>query len=161
MTNIEKLLRSANKSAACVVFKPQGLPEIPDGFTLPEDVAQFYTLCGGISLYTDSVYSFTIVPPSEFQLANPVIVGELCEDDISSKWFIVCKDEENNYITIDLSEERNGRCYDSFWDRHGVVGECSIVAHSFTELLDSLISNKGKSIINDLRSFRFCGVSCG
>ena len=54
-------------------------------------------------------------------LANPVIIGELCEEDISSKWYIICKDLEENYITFDSSVERNGRCYDSFWDRHGVV----------------------------------------
>lgn len=50
------------------------------------------------------------------------------------------------YITIDLAEKRLGRCYDSFWDRHGVVGESTIVAKSFTELLSQLFGNQGKSL---------------
>ena len=33
--------------------------------------------------------------------------------------------------------------YDSFWDRHGVVGECAVVARSFTELLSNLFYNQG------------------
>ncbi len=32
-------------------------------------------------------------------LANPIIVGELCEEDIPSEGYIICKDTENNYIT--------------------------------------------------------------
>ena len=79
-------------------------------------------------------------------LANPVIVGELCEEDISSKWYIICKDSDSNYITIDLATERLGRCYDSFWDRHGVVGECAIIARNFTELVMELFNSQGESL---------------
>ena len=32
---------------------------------------------------------------------------------------------------------------DSFWDRHGVVGEQPIIANSFTELLEQLYQSKG------------------
>ena len=88
----------------------------------------FYELCGGIRFFKGSKFEFIVVPPNEVILANPVIIGELCEEDISSKWYIICKDLEENYITFDSSVERNGRCYDSFWDRHGVVGECAVVA---------------------------------
>lgn len=56
------------------------------------------------------------------------------------------KDIKNNYITIDLEKERLGRCYDSFWDRHGVVGECAVIAQTFTELVSQLYSNQGKSL---------------
>ena len=60
--------------------------------------------------------------------------------------YIICKDVDNNYITIDLSKERLGKCYDSFWDRHGVAGECAVVAKNFTELLWQLYINQGKSL---------------
>ena len=56
------------------------------------------------------------------------------------------KDIKNNYVTIDLAKERLGRCYDSFWDRHGVVGECAVIAQTFTELVSQLYSNQGKSL---------------
>ena len=113
---------------------------------LPNDLKVFYENCGGVCFFTDSAYGFTIVSPEEMVLANPIIVGELCGEDISSEWYIIGKDTENNYITIDLAKERLGRCYDSFWDRHGVVGECAIVAQTFTELVSQLYSNQGKSL---------------
>lgn len=144
--DILKILDSIRKTPDCVVHSPCGLPSLADGVELPNDLKIFYENCGGISLFANKEYGFTIVSPEKMVLANPVIVGELCQEDISSKWYIICKDNENNYITIDLSKERWGRCYDSFWDRHGIVGECSIVAKNFTELLTQLFHNQGKSL---------------
>ncbi|RUS09195.1 hypothetical protein EFW59_02324 [Bacillus subtilis] len=77
-------------------------------------------------------------------MANPIIVGELCEEDISSEWYIVCTDGKGEYLTIDLNEERKGKCYDSFFDRHGIVGETQVIANSFTDLIQRLLENKGK-----------------
>lgn len=99
---------------------------------------------GGALLFEKADYSILIVPPQDFQLANPIIVGELCEEDISSDWYICATDRNGEYITIDLNPGRLGRCYDSFYDRHGVVGECSIIATSFTDLLERLIENRGR-----------------
>lgn len=42
-----------------------------------------------------------------------------------------------------MSKNRLGYCYDSFWDRYGVVGEQPIIANSFTELLEQLFKGKG------------------
>lgn len=46
-------------------------------------------------------------------------------------------------MSIDCAAGRLGRCYDSSWDRHGVVGECTVVALSFTELLQRLLNAQG------------------
>jgi hypothetical protein len=73
-----------------------------------------------------------------------VIVGEACEDDISASWHLIVDDTNGEYLTIDLSENRVGRCYDSFFDRHGVRGSCPIIATSFSELLQRLIENRGQ-----------------
>jgi hypothetical protein len=73
-----------------------------------------------------------------------VIIGELCEEDITSQWYIIASDGHRDYLTIDLSCQRLGKCYDSFWDRHGVVGECAVIATSFTDLLERLIANNGQ-----------------
>ena len=42
-----------------------------------------------------------------------------------------------------MSKDRLGYCYDSFWDRYSVVGEQSIIAKSFTELLERIYASKG------------------
>lgn len=95
-------------------------------------------------LFKNKEYHCQIVSPNEFVLSNPVIVGELVEEDLSSNWFIVGHDGNGDYISIDLHSKRLGKCYDSFWDRHGVVGECPVVARSFTELLNRLVQNNGE-----------------
>lgn len=102
-------------------------------------------------MFNSSAYSMDIVPPSRFVLANPVIFigvskNELNETgvDISWSWYIVGEGENRQYITIDLSFERLGRCYDSFWDSHAMPGYTPIVARSFTDLLSDLLLNRGK-----------------
>ncbi|MDE5778881.1 MAG: SMI1/KNR4 family protein [Lachnospiraceae bacterium] len=144
--DIKKIVEEIRNTAGCIVYSPCGLPNLNKKVKLPNDLKIFYETCGGISFFAGMEYGFTVVGPEEMVLANPVIVGELCEEDISSEWYIICKDAESNYITIDLAMKRLGRCYDSFWDRHGVVGECTIIAKSFTELLLRLFSNQGKSL---------------
>ena len=64
-------------------------------------------------------------------------MGEDGLGDISFDWF------GEQYVTIDLAPERLGRCYDSFWDRHGVPGECQIVATNFGSFLEQLIEGRG------------------
>lgn len=155
--NIHEIIEMIRKDARCEVFQPNGMPHLKDGDNLPVDIQQFYGLCGGIRFFKDSEYEFIVVSPQEVVLANPVIVGELCEEDISSRWYIICKDTESNYISFDSSIERNGRCYDSFWDRHGVVGECSIVAATFSDLLVNLYNCAGKELFWLSDSFQYLG----
>ena len=56
-----------------------------------------------------------------------------------------------------MAKERLGKCYDSFWDRHGVVGECGIVALNFTELVSQLYSNQGKNLFWLDDNFNYIG----
>lgn len=141
---IEKLIEEVRTLKNCIVLPPTHRPFLSKNeHKLPTDIEKFYEICGGIELYNTSDYSITIVPPDEFSLANPIIVGEMCEGDITADWFIIGIGSTSEYITIDLSSKRLGRCYDSYSDRHGVVGENSIIAYSFTELLKRLIANKG------------------
>lgn len=65
-------------------------------------------------------------------------------EDISSHWYIVVHDGNGDYITIDLHQDRLGKYYDSFWDKHGVPGDSPIIAKSFTELLDRLVKKNGE-----------------
>ncbi|GCE19832.1 SMI1/KNR4 family protein [Dictyobacter kobayashii] len=108
---------------------------------------QFYTICGGISLFNgpDGEYSpLIIVPPTCCVLANPVIIGETVEDDITASWYIIGDDTGSDYLTIDFSKERFGRCYDSFHETHGLSGDCPVIATSFTDLLSRLYNNEGQ-----------------
>lgn len=142
--SMEELINKIKNNSDCVVYSPKGIPKCCENCVLPEDLKEFYELCGGIVLHSSKDYTVKIVEPDEFQLANPVIVGELCSYDISSQWYIIACSVNDDYLTIDLSEERLGKCYDSFWDRHGVVGECPIIANSFMDLLYRLFNSNGE-----------------
>lgn len=141
---IKQLVTKIETLPNCIVYPSKGIPAIEEAYTLPDDIREFYDLCGGVSLFTSAENVVNIVPPDEFILANPVIVGERCEEDITADWYIVANDGNGDYLTVDLNKDRVGRCYDSFWDRHGVVGECAIIAISFTDLLERLVDNKGQ-----------------
>lgn len=155
--DVLEILSKIRDTSGCTVYSPCGMPVLSKGVNMPDDLKVFYENSGGVSLFADKEFGFTIVGPQEMVLANPIIVGELCPGDISSEWYIICKDTGNNYITIDLSKERLGKCYDSFWDRHGVAGECTVVAKSFTELLWQLYSNRGKCLFWLKSDFAYLG----
>lgn len=155
--DILEIINKVKNDPECIVYPPCGLPLLGKGVELPNDLKIFYENCGGISFFHSEKCSFFIVNPTEVVLANPIIVGDLCEEDISSKWYIIGKDIENNYITIDLSKERLGRCYDSFWDRHGVIGECPIISESFTDLVYRLLCNRGTSLYWLEKNFLYIG----
>ncbi|WNS46925.1 SMI1/KNR4 family protein [Paenibacillus sp. MMS20-IR301] len=143
MKDVTELIQQISGLPDCKVISASGLP-VTEGYSLPADVRRFYELCGGMQLFVSKNYHCQIVPPDEFVLSNPVIIGEVVEDDITSDWFIVAHDGNGDYLSIDLHPQRLGKCYDSFWDRHGVVGECQVVARSFTELLNQLVQNNGE-----------------
>lgn len=141
---IQVLIDKIKNFPNCVIHSHSGYPDVEKGHQLPDDLYEFFTLCGGIDLFKGSDYGLTIVSPEECILANPVIIGEKAEYDLSSSWYIIGRDHNNDFLTIDLSKPRLGRCYDSYWETHGVVGSCPIIANSFTELLERLVINGGE-----------------
>ncbi len=76
--------------------------------------------------------------------SQPYYQGETIEGDISETWYILADDLNGDYFTIDLSRERLGRCYDSFWDSHAQVGDSPIVATTFTDFLVRMLNNNGQ-----------------
>ncbi|WP_105264082.1 MULTISPECIES: SMI1/KNR4 family protein [unclassified Escherichia] len=150
MNDIDELLDLIKSDNRCEVIPPDGnLPLLPyDYLKYPDDVIRFYKICNGIKLFCseEQEISFTILKNNEILQANKFIVGEPCEDDISSSWYLICRTDNNDYLSIDFSTERNGRCYDSNYEIHGVVGSCPIIAMSFTELLNKLYSSGGQYI---------------
>ena len=137
---IEKMKENEN----FIVREPKGKPQIKGKHILPEDVVAFYEMCGGIECYVKGeAYPIRILAPEEVVQANPVLVGEECEEDISSSWYLIADAEDGNYISIDFDKERNGRCYESFFDTHALRDNCPVVARSFTEFLKHLLEYKG------------------
>ncbi len=138
---IDSLVEQLRQLEACKVRPAVGIPDV--GLSIPSDLEEFYRLCGGATLFEGSDYSIEIVAPGDFGRSNPVIVGEDCSNDRSYDWFIIAR-SETDYITIDLNPDRLGRCYDSFRDCHGLVGNCQVVANSFEGLLELLVESHGE-----------------
>jgi antitoxin YokJ len=134
----------------CTVHPPKGLPMIEERHVLPNDVQEFYQLCGGVDLFESSGFSISVVPPEKVVVANPVIVGVWSEDelradspnDMSWSWYIIAEGPNSQYITIDFDRRRLGYCYDSFWDVH--PRDSKIIAKSFTDLVSKLVNNRGQ-----------------
>ncbi|MCU0698197.1 MAG: SMI1/KNR4 family protein [Myxococcaceae bacterium] len=145
MTELQRVLHQIRQARDCKVAAPRGQPVLREGDRLPDDLAEFYRLAGGATLFEHSTYPIRVVGPEELVRANPEIVGSECPDDISDTWYIVARGGREEAITIDCHADRTGRCHDSFWDRHGVAGDCRIVALSFTELLQRLFDGGGGS----------------
>jgi hypothetical protein len=152
--SVENLLQQLGETIGCHLVPPSGLPQLPPGLTLPDEIRTFYSLCGGAELFLDQNFGFRIVAPSEFERANPVVLGNTyhlahqaeLDSDITNNWYLIARGagpEEG--ISIDLSVNRQGHCYDSFHEVHGTP-DSHIIALSFTELLDRLLSCGGKAL---------------
>ena len=149
--DMRSLVAAIQNTPGCAVRPPAGLPKVADGHVLPDDLREFYTLCGGATLFSSALYDFTIVPPDRVVPANPVILVGATEeqlaatkDDISWSWYIIGESDSGQYISIDLNPERLGRCYDSFWEVH--PGNSPTIARSFTDLLVRLLADGGQSL---------------
>lgn len=144
MTTLAELIAVIARTPGCRLLPPRGHPEVSPPHVLPPDMTEFYRLCGGMTLFEGASYPAFILEPEAVVPANPVIVGEVGEQDITASWYVIVSDGGGEYLTIDLDERRLGRCYDSFGDRHGVAGSCPIIATSFKNLLERLFWNKGQ-----------------
>lgn len=115
-------------------------------FDLPKDLKEFYELCNGVDLSINADYSYRILGIDELKPINLLIIGELCPEDILSKWISIAEDGNGDYLSLDLSPSKLGFCYDSFHETHGLAGSTPIIAKSFTELLYRLYANRGDYI---------------
>jgi hypothetical protein len=142
--DIEELIALMASSAQCAVRTPVGQPAgLDSSLQMPRDLARFYELCGGAELFISRHYGIRISSPSELIPSNIAVLGRQYEDDISSTWFVIGSTPDNDFISIDLSPGRNGLCYDSFHENHGIIGSSPIIALSFTELLERLFESGG------------------
>lgn len=133
----------------CDVYSPDGLPTLQPSHLLPNDLRTFYEKCGGMYLFTDGAFPCQIVSPRKFRPANFDAFSGVSESElvktknhISWFWYTVAEYSMQQVITIDLSSERLGLCYDSHWLLH--PGNSYVVALSFTDLLLKILEAQGK-----------------
>ena len=155
--SIKSIIEIIKSDSRCQVLPVSGtLPSLPNAdMAYPNDLVEFYNLCGGVILFRagkDNV-SFEILPAGEVLQTNMLIAGEPCEDDISFSWYAICKTDNGDFISIDTSKERSGRCYDSNFEMHGVSGSCPIIALNFSELLGELYKSSGIDIFWKTRDY--------
>lgn len=156
MEDLINILTAIEHNESCAVCKlPHPVAKLP--LHLPQDLQYYFENYAEISLFDDADCPIKVVGLAEFKRANPIIAGEDAADDVSHNWFIIAHDNHSQYITIDLSKDKLGYCYDSFWDRHGVAGEQAVVAKSLTELLQCLYLAKGQSLYWTEQGFQSLG----
>lgn len=139
MSDVLELLEAIRRTPRCVVLPPRGMPTIQSGLILPPDVLTFYEAAGGVRLYDEGGWANRIVAPTEFVPADLVFWGDQTKaDGPESAWYAVADVQDGNYLLIDLSPTRAGRCYDGFHETYRQAGYMAVVAESFTEMLERL-----------------------
>ncbi len=146
--NIVTLLEEIKALPNCKLHRPCGLPKLRPEHVLPEDLRIFYEHCGGFTwnqmVETTLWSSFSVLPPQQVSLANPLIAfvpqsaRESCPD-ISWDWYVIAHNSDRDYFTIDLHPARLGRCYDSFYEIHASPGNTPILGFSFNEFLARML----------------------
>ena len=65
------------RKPGCVVCPPTGLPQLPEGLSLPLSITELYSACGGIYFNTDSSHEFVwrVVAPHDFRPAAYSVYG--------------------------------------------------------------------------------------
>lgn len=143
---IQSLITELKKRKNCRFLEPSKKPKF--NFLLPEDLKFFYENYESAVINIDSFCEINISSLEELKPTNQIlfpaedIIWEELADDISNTWFMIASSKKlNQYISIDLNEDRLGFCYDSFIETHATPDESPIIAKSFTELLEKLSSN--------------------
>lgn len=114
--------------------------------TLPEDLKAFYRAYGGVKFFPGSEWSFVICAADKLQRSDMYVLGEDIGDDVSANWYVIATCDDQT-ISICLSEGPEfGRCYDSYWDIYPTADPSTLIATSFTELLEMIVSNGGRSL---------------
>lgn len=116
-------------------------------FSLPADYQRWAELTsGGRVLGLDEEVALHVLPPSEVELATPIIaMCQVPQGDISDDWVVVAyMGDRTWYLVMDLHPDRLGKIYDGFWDIYASYGNCPVVATSFTDMLERAFASRGQ-----------------
>ncbi|MDU5003486.1 MAG: SMI1/KNR4 family protein [Veillonella sp.] len=160
---IKELIEKLEQKSSHQFLKAVSKPEF--AFPLPKDLEFFYENYEYAILNIDTYCEIRISSLSELQPTNQIlypaddVIWEELADDISNDWFMIASSQElSQYISIDLNKKRFGFCYDSFIETHATPDESPIIAKSFTELLEKLVSNENQQVVFigfQMKKFKF------
>ena len=140
---ISNLLQVMRARRDCRVDPPALPPVLADGLELPAEVAAIYAMCGGAELFIGAAYPFTLSSPDRFEPTNLRILGSLEPDDRSSSLYVLGHGSGRDLISVDCHPSRSGRCYDSFDETHGLIGQTPVVAPTVGDFFDRLLADGG------------------
>lgn len=146
------LIERFSKRADCKVLPPifcERLDETTD-CDLPNELIEFYNLCGGIEISPESASDDAIIlPPEEFKQADPIIANEemieiwkeagIYESFKSKDCFVFVDIGNGNYIVVDLNKEHFQNVYLANWENYPNLGDVPVLANSISEFLNLLI----------------------
>ena len=145
---LHQLIEKIKTEQNCEVFPALENIDLPS--RTPDDLRQFYRLCNGMQLFKDSDYAIEIVgvdlfiPINRYLYPLESIDWNVDTGEVSNHWYLIAKDAmQSQYISLDLTLERYGQCYDSFIETHSLIGDSPIIACNFTELLQQIYTGKG------------------
>ena len=143
----------------CRLLPPTGQARVRSGLVVPADLSRFHDRCGGAILFVNAPFTWYVSGPDRLVAANPRLltpevaaqVADEEPDDLTNGCYVIAdggRDAATDpHIVIDLHRQRLGRCYDTFWDRYGLVGDMPVVALTIAELLRSLLATGGDEAV--------------
>jgi hypothetical protein len=151
---LSSVLAAVVQHPGCHLLPPTGPVTLPDPFTIPGDLHQFYELCGGAVLFEGATFEWTVSGPHQLVPASPRLLGpEAAQhvateypDDLTNWCFVFAESSPrstDSIVVVDLDPAWAGRYYDAFWDSYGLVGEMPILALTAAEVLHRLLATGG------------------
>jgi antitoxin YokJ len=149
---IEELLEAISSDGRCVVKPSIGLPKINPSILLPQEIIDFYSLCGGIEFFTDEDYCCFINSPNDFTFANGVALRELSESDVldafgadhfSWSWYYFAHfDTLDDIIAVSVQGDDVLSCYDCYWSSY--PNKNRKISSSVSEMIEKIYLSGGK-----------------
>jgi len=140
MTAVDRLVAEVADQDGWETLPAANAPWDPLPQQLPDDLAAFARICGGIRTPRGLLIA------ERLRHAQHVILGEKHPEDRSFHWYVIAEGDTSGTAeraVIDLHPARRGRCYDAFWDSFAVAGSMDVVATSFTDLLTRVVEAGG------------------
>jgi hypothetical protein len=136
MKPLDQILDELQRRDDCDFASATRLPALPSGLLLPADLLTFYRRFGGGRMFGQpSDPRYRISSPEDFVEIGMAIYGEPMGRPPQDSWYSLADVQDGNYIAIDCHPARLGLCYDIFHETASDLGNCRIIARSFSEFL--------------------------
>jgi len=123
--------------------------------SVPADLVDFYSRTNGAGLHREEKYGalremagawwhWVVVPLCEMKTIQEIgyIQPESPHYDRSKHWLGLVNVQDGNYLALSLEPGHAGEVIDCFHETVGAPGYSSIIALSFTELMEQLVRSR-------------------